>query len=54
MCVSEGISVSQYVLSDNVNFLKMRVCEKRVKRIRVNQGLGVYGKSGRNLPDTIF
>ena len=26
----------------NVNFLKMRVSEIRVKRIRVNQGLGVY------------
>ena len=27
----------------NVNFLKMRVSEIRVKQIRVNQGLGVYG-----------
>ena len=26
----------------NVTFLKMRVSEIRVKRIRVNQGLGVY------------
>ena len=26
----------------NGNFLKMRISEIRVKRIRVNQGLGVY------------
>ena len=39
--VSEGISVSQYVLSEEWNFLKMRVSGIRVKRIRVNQGLGV-------------
>ena len=39
MRVSEGISVSQYVR--NGNFLKMCVIEIRVKRIRINQGVGV-------------
>ena len=32
----------------NGNFLKLRVSEIRVKRIRVNQGLGVLGKTARN------
>ena len=42
MRVSEGISISQYVLSEEWNFLKMRVSEIRVKQIRLNQGLGVH------------
>ena len=42
MIVSGGISVSYYVLSENEYFLKMLVSEIRVKRILVNQGLGVY------------
>ena len=44
MRVSVGIFVSQYVLSEGWELLKMRVSEIRVKRIRVNQGLGVAGK----------
>ena len=44
MCVSEGISVSQYVLSEEWELLKMRVSEIRVKEIRVNQGLGFATK----------
>ena len=44
MCVSEGISVSQYLLSEEWELLKMRVSEIGVKRIRVNQGLGVHGQ----------
>ena len=48
MRVSEGISVSQYMLSEelNGNFLKMRVSEIRVNQIRVNQGLGVIWRLG--------
>ena len=47
MRVSEGISVSLYEL--NVNFLKMRVIEIRVKRIRVNQGLDVCKRASIKL-----
>ena len=42
MRVSEGIFVSYSTCKvRNGNFLKMRVSEICVKRIRVNQGLGV-------------
>ena len=41
MRVSEGISVSQYVLSEEWELFEMRVSEIRVNQIRVNQGLGV-------------
>ena len=41
MCVSEGISVSYYVLSEEWELLKMCVSEIHVKWIPVNQGLGV-------------
>ena len=33
------------MLSEEYNFLKMRVSEIRVKQIRVNQGLGVLVQS---------
>ena len=49
MCVSKGIPVSQYVLSEEWNFLKMHVSEIRVKRICVNQGLGVVVYVNRTL-----
>ena len=42
MGVSEGISVSQYVLSEEWELFENAVSEIRVKRIRVNQRLGVY------------
>ena len=41
--VSEGISVSQYILSEEWESFEKHVSEIRVKRIRVNQGVGVIG-----------
>ena len=40
MRVSEEISVSQYVLSEEWELFE--ICEIRVKQICVNQGLGVF------------
>ena len=42
MRVSEEISVSQYVLSEEWELFENAVSEILVKRIRVNQRLGVY------------
>ena len=44
ICVSEWISVSYYVLSEEWEFLKS-ASEICVKRISVNQGIGVFQKS---------
>ena len=40
MCVSEGIYVSYYVLSEEWELFENACFEIRVKQIRVNQGLG--------------
>ena len=40
MCVSEGISVSQYMLSEECERFENE-CEICIKQIRDNQGLGV-------------
>ena len=41
MRVSEGISVSYYVLSEEWELFESGVSEIRLKRIRSNKGLGV-------------
>ena len=42
VCVSEGINLKFVLTKFWGDFLKPRVSEICVKRIRVNQGLGVY------------